>query len=85
MCAFRTPWEGGSLQSGTSREWSWKGMCAYAHTCTYIHKPNIHRWRAGLFLSMGRNLPPLMQVVGASGAQEYWDLRAFSGQGALLA
>ena len=35
------------------------------------------------FLSMGRNLPPLMQVVGASGAQEYWDLGAFSGQGAL--
>ena len=34
---------------------------------------------------MGKNPAPLMQVVGVSGAQEYWDLGAFSGQGALLA
>lgn len=63
MCAFRTPWEGGSLQPGTSREWGWEGMCSHAHSCTHVHSPNIHRWRAGLFFVHGEK-PTSINVGG---------------------
>ena len=55
-------------------------VCAGLRVCTHIHSPNIHRWRVGLSYVQGR-----IQVDGVSGAQEYWDLGAFSGQGGLLA
>ena len=59
-------------------------VCALMHTRAHTYTNQIFiDGELASFLSMGRNLPPLMQVVGASGAQEYWDLGAFSGQGAL--